>query len=141
MLFENISFGVAENQRIAIVAKNGTGKTTLLNIIAGDEDYDSGRITFRNDLRVGYLSQTPDFPKELSVLDACMRSDNEMARTVAEYEKAMLSPENHNLEEALAKMDMLKAWDYESRVKQILGKLKIHDFNQKIGELSGGQLK
>ena len=141
VLFENISFGVAENQRIAIVAKNGTGKTTLLNIIAGDEDYDSGRITFRNGLRVGYLSQTPDFPKELSVLDACMRSDNEMARTVAEYEKAMLEPESHNLEEALAKMDMLKAWDYESRVKQILGKLKIHDFNQKIGELSGGQLK
>ncbi|MBR5324033.1 MAG: ABC-F family ATP-binding cassette domain-containing protein [Muribaculaceae bacterium] len=141
VLFENISFGVAENQRIAIVAKNGTGKTTLLNIIAGDEDYDSGRITFRNGLRVGYLSQTPDFPKELSVLDACMRSDNEMARTVAEYEKAMLSPEDNNLEEALAKMDMLKAWDYESRVKQILGKLKIHDFNQKIGELSGGQLK
>ena len=141
VLFENISFGVAENQRIAIVAKNGTGKTTLLNIIAGDEDYDSGRITFRNGLRVGYLSQTPDFPKELSVLDACMRSDNEMARTVAEYEKAMLNPEAQNLEEALAKMDMLKAWDYESRVKQILGKLKIHDFNQKIGELSGGQLK
>ena len=141
VLFENISFGVAENQRIAIVAKNGTGKTTLLNIIAGDEDYDSGRITFRNGLRVGYLSQTPDFPKELSVLDACMRSDNEMARTVAEYEKAMLDPETQNLEEVLAKMDMLKAWDYESRVKQILGKLKIHDFNQKIGELSGGQLK
>lgn len=141
VLFENISFGVAENQRIAIVAKNGTGKTTLLNIIAGDEDYDSGRITFRNGLRVGYLSQTPDFPKELSVLDACMRSDNEMARTVAEYEKAMLSPEDNNLEEVLAKMDMLKAWDYESRVKQILGKLKIYDFNQKIGELSGGQLK
>ena len=141
VLFENISFGVAENQRIAIVAKNGTGKTTLLNIIAGDEDYDSGRITFRNGLRVGYLSQTPDFPKELSVLDACMRSDNEMARTVAEYEKAMLDPEAKNLEEVLAKMDMLKAWDYESRVKQILGKLKIHDFNQKIGELSGGQLK
>ncbi|MBR4962778.1 MAG: ABC-F family ATP-binding cassette domain-containing protein [Muribaculaceae bacterium] len=141
VLFENISFGVAENQRIAIVAKNGTGKTTLLNIRAGDEDYDSGRITFRNGLRVGYLSQTPDFPKELSVLDACMRSDNEMARTVAEYEKAMLDPETQNLEEVLAKMDMLKAWDYESRVKQILGKLKIHDFNQKIGELSGGQLK
>ena len=141
VLFENISFGVAENQRIAIVAKNGTGKTTLLNIIAGDEDYDSGRITFRNGLRVGYLSQTPDFPKELSVLDACMRSDNEMARTVAEYEKAMLDPETQNLEEVLAKMDMLKAWDYESRVKQILGKLKIHDFDQKIGELSGGQLK
>ena len=141
VLFENISFGVAENQRIAIVAKNGTGKTTLLNIIAGDEDYDSGRITFRSGLRVGYLSQTPDFPKELSVLDACMRSDNEMARTVGEYEKAMLNPETENLEEVLAKMDMLKAWDYESRVKQILGKLKIHDFDQKIGELSGGQLK
>ena len=141
VLFENISFGVAENQRIAIVAKNGTGKTTLLNIIAGEEDYDSGRITFRNGLRVGYLSQTPTFPEELTVLDACMRSDNEIAQTVAEYEKAMLTPDCPNLEEVLAKMDMFKAWDYESRVKQILGKLKIHNFNQKIGELSGGQLK
>ncbi len=141
VLFENISFGVAENQRIAIVAKNGTGKTTLLNIIAGEEDYDSGRITFRNDLRVGYLSQTPSFPAELTVLDACMRSDNEIAQTVAQYERAMLNPDTENLEEILVKMDMLKAWDYESRVKQILGKLKIHDFNQKIGELSGGQLK
>ena len=141
MLFENISFGVAENQRIAIVAKNGTGKTTLLNIIAGEEDYDSGRITFRNGLRVGYLSQAPTFPEELTVLDACMRSDNEIAKTVAEYEKAMLTPDCQNLEEVLAKMDMFKAWDYESRVKQILGKLKIHNFNQKIGELSGGQLK
>ena len=141
VLFENISFGVAENQRIAIVAKNGTGKTTLLNIIAGEEDYDSGRITFRNDLRVGYLSQTPSFPSELTVLDACMRSDNEIAQTVAQYERAMLNPDTENLEEILVKMDMLKAWDYESRVKQILGKLKIHDFNQKIGELSGGQLK
>ena len=141
VLFENISFGVAENQRIAIVAKNGTGKTTLLNIIAGEEDYDSGRITFRNGLRVGYLSQTPTFPEDLTVLDACMRSDNEIAKTVAEYEKAMLTPDCQNLEEVLAKMDILKAWDYESRVKQILGKLKIHNFNQKIGELSGGQLK
>jgi len=141
VLFENISFGVAENQRIAIVAKNGTGKTTLLNIIAGEEDYDSGRITFRNDLRVGYLSQTPSFPSELTVLDACMRSDNEIAQTVAQYERAMLNLDTENLEEILVKMDMLKAWDYESRVKQILGKLKIHDFNQKIGELSGGQLK
>ncbi|MBR2476391.1 MAG: ABC-F family ATP-binding cassette domain-containing protein, partial [Bacteroidaceae bacterium] len=123
------------------VAKNGTGKTTLLNIIAGEEDYDSGRITFRNDLRVGYLSQTPSFPAELTVLDACMRSDNEIAQTVAQYERAMLNPDTENLEEILVKMDMLKAWDYESRVKQILGKLKIHDFNQKIGELSGGQLK
>ena len=141
VLFENISFGVAENQRIAIVAKNGTGKTTLLNIIAGEEDYDSGRITFRNGLRVGYLSQTPTFPEDLTVLDACIRSDNEIAKTVAEYEKAMLTSDCQNLEEVLAKMDMFKAWDYESRVKQILGKLKIHNFNQKIGELSGGQLK
>lgn len=141
VLFENISFGVAENQRIAIVAKNGTGKTTLLNILAGDEDYDSGRITFRNGLRVGYLSQTPSFPEHLSVLDACMQSDNEVAHTVAEYEKAMQSGVSDGLEEILNRMDMLKAWDYESRVKQILGKLKIFDFSKKIGELSGGQLK
>ena len=85
LLFENISFGIADNQRVALIAKNGAGKTTLLNIIAGKEDYKNGNITFRRDLRVGYLDQDPDFPKELSVLDACLQTDNEAVRTIAAY--------------------------------------------------------
>ena len=141
LLFEHISFGIADNQRVALIAKNGTGKTTLLNIIAGKEDYDSGIVSFRRDLRIGYLEQSPDFPKELTVLDACLQSDNEIMKTIADYEHCMLSPTQEGLDDALARMDLYKAWDYETRIKQILGKLKILNFEQKIGELSGGQLK
>jgi len=141
LLFENISFGIADNQRVALIAKNGTGKTTLLNIIAGNEDYQGGTISFRRDLRIGYLDQNPDFPKELSVIDACLRSDNEAVRTIAAYEHCMLSENHDGLDQILAEMDLHKAWDYETRIKQILGKLKITNFEQLIGELSGGQLK
>lgn len=141
LLLGNISFGIADNQRVALIAKNGSGKTTLLNIIAGTEDYDAGQISFRRDLRIGYLEQSPDFPKELSVIDACLRSDNDTVRTIADYEHCMLSGDHSNLDEIISRMDTLKAWDYETRIKQILGKLKITDFEQKIGELSGGQLK
>ncbi len=141
LLFENISFGIADNQRVALIAKNGTGKTTLLNILAGNEDYQSGTISFRRDLRIGYLDQNPDFPKELSVIDACLRSDNEAVRTIAAYEHCMLTENHAGLDEILSQMDLHKAWDYETRIKQILGKLKITNFEQLIGELSGGQLK
>jgi ATP-binding cassette subfamily F protein uup len=141
LLFENIAFGVADNQRIALIAKNGTGKTTLLNIIAGKEDYDNGTISFRRDLRVSYLEQSPDFPKELSVIDACLQSDNEVVKTIAEYEHSMLSGNHDDLSDIMSRMDHFNAWDYESRIKQVLGKLKIINFEQKIGELSGGQLK
>jgi ATP-binding cassette subfamily F protein uup len=141
LLFENISFGIADNQRMALIAKNGTGKTTLLNIIAGNEDYQGGTISFRRDLRIGYLDQNPDFPKELSVIDACLRSDNEAVRTIAAYEHCMMSENHSGLDEILSQMDLHKAWDYETRIKQILGKLKITNFEQLIGELSGGQLK
>jgi len=141
LLFEDISFGISDNQRVALIAKNGTGKTTLLNIIAGNEDYDSGTISFRRDLRVGYLEQSPDFPKNLSVIDACLQTDNEVVRTIAEYEHCMLSDAHSKLDDIINRMDLHKAWDYETRIKQILGKLKITNFEQKIGELSGGQLK
>jgi ABC transport system ATP-binding/permease protein len=141
LLFENISFGIADNQRVALIAKNGTGKTTLLNIIAGKEDYQGGKITFRRDLRIAYLEQDPDFPKELSVIDACLRSDNEAVRTIAAYEHCMMSENQDGLDEILSQMDLHKAWDYETRIKQILGKLKITNFDQLIGKLSGGQLK
>jgi len=141
LLFENISFGIADNQRVALIAKNGTGKTTLLNIIAGNEDYQGGSISFRRDLRIGYLDQNPDFPKELSVIDACLCTDNEAVRTIASYEHCMMSGNHDGLDEIISQMDLHKAWDYETRIKQILGKLKISNFEQLIGELSGGQLK
>ena len=141
LLFEHISFGIAEGQRVALIAKNGTGKTTLLNIIAGREGRDEGNITFRRDLRVGYLEQAPTFPPDLTVLDACLRSDNEVTRAVADYERCLLSPTQEELDEATTRMDHLKAWNYDTRVKQILGKLKITRYEQRISELSGGQLK
>ncbi|MDD3079593.1 MAG: ABC-F family ATP-binding cassette domain-containing protein [Paludibacter sp.] len=141
LLFENISFGITDRQRVALIAKNGTGKTTLLNIIAGKEDYDNGQITFRRDLRVGYLEQSPEFPENLSVIDTCLQSDNEVVRTVADYEHCMSNGDHTRLDEIINRMDTFKAWDYETRIKQILGKLKINNFEQKISELSGGQLK
>lgn len=141
VLFEDITFGVAQGQKIGLIAKNGTGKTTLLNIIAGKEDYDSGSVVFRNDLRVGYLEQSPTYPEGLTVLQACFYSQNETVRLIAEYEEAMAKNDQSNLEDILLRMDNLKAWDYEQRAKQILGQLKIHNYDQKIEQLSGGQLK
>ena len=141
MLFEDITFGVAQGQKIGLIAKNGSGKTTLLNIIAGKEDYDSGSVVFRNDLRVGYLEQSPTYPAGLSVLQACFYSQNETVRLLAEYEQALMDNDTDKLNALLEQMDGLKAWDYEQRAKQILGQLKIHNFDQKVESLSGGQLK
>lgn len=141
VLFEDITFGIAQGQKVGLIAKNGTGKTTLLNIIAGKEDYDSGAVVFRNDLRVGYLEQTPVYPEGLTVLQACFYSPNETVRLIAEYEEAMASDDHSNLQDILMRMDNLKAWDYEQRAKQILSQLKITNFDQKVEHLSGGQLK
>ncbi|MDR3705430.1 MAG: ABC-F family ATP-binding cassette domain-containing protein [Paludibacteraceae bacterium] len=146
-LFENISFGIADGQRIALIAKNGAGKTTLLSILAGEEDYQTGTISFRRDLRVGYLRQDPSFNPELSVIDACLSTDNEATALIREYEELteLIATGKHvdanRYEQVLARMDELKAWEYETRIKQILGKLKILNLEQKIKELSGGQLK
>ncbi len=141
VLFEEITFGIAQGQKIGLIAKNGSGKTTLLNILAGKEDYDSGSVVFRNDLRVGYLEQTPHYPAGLTVLQACFYSPNETVRLIADYEQALASGDQSRLDELLLRMDSLKAWDYEQRAKQILGQLKIHHFDQKVETLSGGQLK
>ena len=131
VLFNSISFGVAEGQRIGLIAKNGSGKTTLLNILAGKEGYDDGKITFRRDLRVGYLEQSPHYPDDITVV----------VQLIKEYEKCMETEGNPGLEDLLARMEHEKAWDYERKAKQILSQLKIRDFNQKIKQLSGGQLK
>ena len=141
LLFENISFGIAERQRIGLIAKNGAGKTTLLNIIAGKEDFDSGNVVFRKDIQVSYLNQEPDYPKDLTVLQACFHSENEVVCLIAEYEKAISEGKHDKLNELFPRMEQLNAWDYEQRAKQILSQLKIIRLDQKIGELSGGQLK
>ncbi len=141
ILFEDITFGVAQGQKIGLIAKNGSGKTTLLNIIAGKEDYDAGSVVFRNDLRVGYLEQSPSYPADLTVLQACFYSQNETVQLLAEYEQAVVDEDTTKVNALLERMDSLKAWDYEQRAKQILGELKIHNFDQKVESLSGGQLK
>ena len=140
-LFNDISFGVAEGDKIGLIAKNGAGKTTLLNIIAGKEPYDGGRVVFRNDIRIAYLEQSPNFDPELTVLEACFESGSDVVRVISRYEEIMESGDAEGLDAILAEMDMLKAWDYEQRIKQILGQLKIYRYNQKIGHLSGGQIK
>lgn len=141
VLFEDISFGIAEGQRIGLIAKNGTGKTTLLNILSAKESYDSGSIVFRRDLKIAYLEQDPHYPDDITVLEACFRSGTEVTEVIAEYERVMASGNHDKLDDILQRMDMLKAWDYEQRAKQILSQLKINNFDQKISQLSGGQLK
>lgn len=141
LLFKDISFGIAEGDKIGLIAANGSGKTTLLNIISGKEPYDSGRVVFRNDIRVDYLEQSPEFNPDLTVLEACFSADNDIVRLIARYEDIIASDNQNELSHILAEMDLHNAWDYEQRIKNILSQLKIYDFHQKIGELSGGQVK
>lgn len=141
VLFENISFGLAEGQRVGLIAKNGSGKSTLLNILSGKEGYDEGKISFRRDLRVGYLEQSPSYPEELTVLEACFHHGNTTVDLIKDYERCMETEGHPGLDELLVRMDHEKAWDYEQKAKQILSQLKIRDFNQQVKHLSGGQLK
>ena len=141
VLFENISFGLAEGQRVGLIAKNGSGKSTLLNILAGREGYDAGTISFRRDLRVGYLEQNPHYPENLTVLEACFSHGNVVTDLIRDYERCMQHPDHPDLDRILLGMEQHKAWDYENKVKQILSRLHIYDFDQPIAQLSGGQLK
>ena len=140
-LFNDISFTVEERQRIGLIALNGKGKSTLLKIIAGEEPLESGKITLRNDIRVGYLEQEPDFNGELTVIEACLQRNSEKANVIAQYEEAVESGDHNRLQHFMEEMDRLQAWDYETRAKQVLSKLKIKNFSQPIKELSGGQKK
>lgn len=141
VLFTDISFSIGEGQRVALIARNGTGKTTLLNILSGNLAYDSGNVITRRDLRVGYLPQHPSLSLGMSVLEACLNCDNAAIRTIMSYEKALLSGNEEQMALAGAEMDAHKAWNYEARIKQILGMLKITKLNQPVETLSGGQLK
>lgn len=141
LLFEDISFGIAQGDRIGLIARNGTGKTTLLNIIAGKEPFDSGRVVFRNDIRFAYLPQDPVFKPNQTVLEACFTSENEVVKLIARYEEMISSGNHENLDEVLSQMDLMQAWDYEQKITQILNRLNITRLNQKVEELSGGQIK
>ena len=126
-LFNNISFSVSEGQHVGLIARNGTGKSTLLNILHGDEDYDSGNIIFRRDITVGYLEQSPRY--------------GELSTLISSYEQCLATPGNPGLEQLIEEMERCQAWDFEQRAKQILTKLDIREYNKPIAQLSGGQLK
>ena len=140
-LFEGISFSVTEGQKVAMIAKNGAGKSTLMDIIAGLETPDSGKLTLMNPGSIGYLRQNPDLNPEDTVLEAAFNAPGELIQAVKNYEKAL---ENHDpklLDHAIERMNVLNAWDFELRIKQILTQLKITNVNQQIKFLSGGQKK
>ncbi|TGV04404.1 ABC-F family ATP-binding cassette domain-containing protein [Flavivirga rizhaonensis] len=141
-LFEGISFSVHKDQKIAFVAKNGTGKTSILNIISGDDEADSGSVTYRKGIAVSFLSQDPKFDNNLTVEETIFASDNPILKVIANYEKTLLNPEDSEAyQEAFEQMEQHQAWDFETLYKQILFKLKLDDLSQKVSVLSGGQKK
>ena len=141
VIVSGITFGVAEGEKIGLIAKNGTGKSTLLNILAGEDTPDSGTVIYRNDLRVGYLPQMPTFEGSRSVMDTCLWGDDRQSQAVRDYEHALRSGDADAMTAAIQAMDNAGAWDYEDRFKQILTMLKIDDYDQPIAQLSGGQVK
>ncbi len=141
VLFENICFTIDKDQRVALIARNGAGKTSLLKLLGGKDTADSGSLIFKNGLTVGYLEQYPPLNPDNSVTDEVYLSSNEVVSAIKEYEAACKSTDSGRLDYAIENMDTLKAWDYEVRVKQILSQLKITETNKKIAELSGGQKK
>lgn len=140
-LFSDISFSISEGQKVGLIAQNGTGKSTLLNILGGKDDADEGAVVYHNGLRIGYLEQSPDYPEELTVLEACFWHGNETTNLIRRYEECLSTPGNPGLQEVLDLMDHQKAWDYENRSKTILSQLSITEFNKPLNQLSGGQLK
>lgn len=143
-LFNNITLHIDKGQKIALVAKNGTGKSTLLRVLSGIEgsEGENSEIIIRKDIRTGILNQEPDLDPQHTILESVFSSDSPQMKALRDYEYALLRPENtENLEKAMQQMDVLKAWDIENRVKEVLSKLKITDLNQIVRTLSGGQRK
>jgi ATP-binding cassette subfamily F protein uup len=142
VLFEDISFGINKDQKIGFVAKNGTGKTTILKIIAGDDSPDTGNIIIRKDIKVAYLSQKEDLNEELTIEQTIFDSDNDTLKVIELYEHALTNPEDAEAyQKAFELMEQKNAWDFETQYKQILFKLKLNDLQQKVSSLSGGQKK
>ena len=141
-LFKGITFSIHKGQKIAFIAKNGTGKTSILKIISGEDSSDSGNITYRKNIAVSFLSQDPKFDDSLTIEQSIFNSENPILKVIANYEKAILNSEDEeNYQKAFEDMELFQAWDFETQYKQILFKLKLDKINQKVGELSGGQKK
>ena len=148
LLFENISFGIEKGEKTALVAANGTGKSTMMKILVGKEESDKGSISYNENIRIGYLEQLPHFEPELTIQDVISTGHTDIMNVIQRYEDALL---NHvddknistkkELEDAISQMDALQAWSYEQRLKQLLYTFEITDLSQKISTLSGGQVK
>jgi ATP-binding cassette subfamily F protein uup len=148
VLFDDISFGIEKGQKVALIARNGTGKSTLMKILSGLDAADSGKVTIRNGIRLSFLDQDPPFSNDITVLDAIFSSENEALRALHDYELSLeqmkLNPgplSDRKLSESMQRMDAHRGWDYETRAREILGQFAIHDLSQPIRELSGGQKK
>ena len=141
-LFEDLSFSIHKDQKIAFVAKNGTGKTSILNILSGKDSPDTGQIIYRKGLRTTFLSQEPVLDQNLTIEETIFNSDNPILKVINTYHAALENPEDSNLyQTAFDDMERYQAWDFETQYTQILFKLKLENLNQKVSELSGGQQK
>mgnify|MGYP000085433869 CR=1 FL=1 len=142
ILFEDISFGINKDQKIAFVAKNGSGKTSILNIVAGVDEADSGQVVSRKGIDIAYLSQADNHNPDLTIEETIFSTDNKVLSVIKQYEKAVLNPDNADaFQEAFEQMEQYNAWDFETQYKQILSKLKLDNLQLKVGKLSGGQKK
>ncbi len=141
LLFGDVTFGINEGDKTGIVARNCTGKTTLLRILAGRDTADSGRVVPRNGLRIGYLEQLPQFADGTTVLEACLHNDTPLTRAVSEYRAATAAADETRIAAALHEMDRLQAWDFEDRLQQLLTQLHITALDIPVSQLSGGQRK
>ena len=147
-LFSDISFGLDKGDKVALIAANGTGKTTLMKLLTGKEDSDTGKITFAEGIRIGYLEQEPDFDVEMRISELLESDYTNVIRTKKRYDEALKNHTNEQntatkkeLELAISLMDSMQVWTYEQRLKQLLSKFGISNLNQTIGTLSGGQKK
>lgn len=141
-LFQELSFGINKDQKIAFVAKNGSGKTSILNIVAGEDDPDEGQVVKRKSITIGYLSQKDNLNPELTIEESIFATENKVLSIIHEYEKALKNPDDSDdYQKAFELMERHNAWDFETQYKQILSKLKLEDLNKKVQHLSGGQKK
>jgi len=141
-LFKDISFGINKDQKIAFIAKNGSGKTQIMRMINGDDEPDSGQIIIRKGIKMAFLSQNNNLQDELTIEESIFASDNEILHVIERYEKALENPEDEEKYQlAFDEMDRFNAWDFETQFKQILSKLKLDDLKLKVKSLSGGQKK
>ncbi|HPF12608.1 MAG TPA: ABC-F family ATP-binding cassette domain-containing protein, partial [Flavobacteriaceae bacterium] len=142
LLFQGISFGINEGQKIGFVAKNGTGKTTLLNLLSGKDTPDTGRIVFRKDLSVAFIAQEPELNPKLTIEETIFASEKPILKVIEQYEKALENPnDTEAYQKAFDAMDAHQAWNFETFYKQLLFKFKLEDLHQKVQTLSGGQKK